>query len=90
LLTVLRTVLRMPRFNPMKLMDHSKAVIGLNQLTLWDDRGTLGSLVRAVRDLVDDGTVQPVVAQSYPFDCAAEGHRLLSMRGNTGKVVLLP
>lgn len=90
LLTVLRAVLRMPRFNPMKLMDHSKAVIGLNLLTLWDDRGTLGSLVRVVQELVDDGAVQPVVAQAYPFERAADGHRLLSSRGNTGKVVLRP
>jgi NADPH:quinone reductase-like Zn-dependent oxidoreductase len=90
LLTVLGALLRTPRFNPLKLMDQSKAVIDLNLLALWDDRGTLGSLVRAVQELVDDGTVQPVVAQAYPFERAADGHRLLSARGNTGKVVLLP
>jgi len=72
----------------MKLMEQSKAVIGLNLLALWDKRGTLGSLMRVVQELVDDGTVQPVVAQAYPFERAAEGHRLLSTRGNTGKVVL--
>ena len=41
LVTALRTVMRMPRFNMIKQMSESKAVIGLNMLTLWKDRGTL-------------------------------------------------
>ena len=28
-------------FNPMPLMSESKAVIGLNMLTLWDSKGSL-------------------------------------------------
>ena len=39
--TALRAVARMPRFNMIKQMSESKAVIGLNMLTLWKDRGTL-------------------------------------------------
>src|SRR3984957_2175656 len=39
LVTALRTVIRMPRFNMIKQMSESKAVIGLNMLTLWKDRG---------------------------------------------------
>ena len=41
LVTALRTVVRMPRFNMIKQMSESKAVIGLNMLSLWKDRGTL-------------------------------------------------
>src|SRR4051812_46543520 len=37
----LRTVVRMPRFNLVKQMSESKAVIGLNMLRLWDDKGSL-------------------------------------------------
>ncbi|MGH2855131.1 MAG: alcohol dehydrogenase catalytic domain-containing protein, partial [Solirubrobacteraceae bacterium] len=35
------TLLRMPRFNMVKQISESKAVIGLNMLSLWKDRGTL-------------------------------------------------
>ena len=41
IVTALRTVVRMPRFNLVKQMSESKAVIGLNMLSLWKDRGTL-------------------------------------------------
>ena len=41
LLTALRAAARMPRFNMIKQMGESKAVIGLNMLSLWKDRGTL-------------------------------------------------
>ncbi len=41
LVTALRAVARMPRFNMVKQMSESKAVIGLNMLSLWKDRGTL-------------------------------------------------
>ena len=39
--TALDAVARMPRFNLIKQMQESKAVMGLNMLTLWKDRGTL-------------------------------------------------
>ena len=35
----LREIATMPRFNPLKLMNANKAVIGLNLLHWWDDRG---------------------------------------------------
>ena len=40
-------VARMPRFNMIKQMSESKAVIGLNMLSLWKDRGTLRAVDRA-------------------------------------------
>ena len=36
----------MPRFNPLKLMNENKAVIGLNLLHWWDERGSLEELTR--------------------------------------------
>ena len=61
-LTAARAALRMPRFNLIKQMSASKAVIGLNMLTLWDHAGTLEPWIDTLTELMDDGTIQPVIA----------------------------
>jgi NADPH:quinone reductase-like Zn-dependent oxidoreductase len=88
--TALRTVLRMPRFSLVKQMSSSKAVIGLNMLRLWDDKGTLDSWIEPLRELMDDGTIEPVVAEAFPFARAPDAHRMIAERRNVGKVVLVP
>ncbi|MEA2132453.1 MAG: hypothetical protein QOC68_362 [Solirubrobacteraceae bacterium] len=89
-LTAARAALRMPRFNLIKQMSASKAVIGLNMLTLWDHAGTLKPWIDPLVALMEDGTIQPVVAAAVPFDRAPEAHRMLIERRNVGKVVLIP
>jgi NADPH:quinone reductase-like Zn-dependent oxidoreductase len=89
-LTALRTLARMPRFNVLKQMAESKAVMGLNLLTLWKDRGTLAPWIEPLRELLDDGTVKPVVAGDFSFERAGEAHTMISERRNLGKVVLIP
>jgi NADPH:quinone reductase-like Zn-dependent oxidoreductase len=90
LITALRTVVRMPRFNMIKQMSESKAVIGLNMLTLWKDRGTLEPWIAPLREMLDDGTVEPVVAGAFPFEQAGEAQSMITERKNVGKVVLTP
>jgi len=84
------TALRMPRFNMIKQMSESKAVIGLNMLALWDSAGTLEPWIGPLSTMLDDGTIEPVVAEAVPFDRAPEAHRILAERRNIGKVVLVP
>lgn len=90
LLKAARTVLRTPRFNVMKQMSESKAVIGLNMLSLWKDRGTLKPWIAPLQELLDDGTIQPVVAGAFPFEAAGEAQATIVERRNVGKVVLRP
>jgi NADPH:quinone reductase-like Zn-dependent oxidoreductase len=83
--------LRMLRgFNLIDQMSDSKAVIGLNMLRLWDDRGTLGPWVDPLKAYLDDRTLQPVVFEAVPFARAPEAHAILGERRNVGKVVLVP
>jgi NADPH:quinone reductase-like Zn-dependent oxidoreductase len=77
-------------FNLIEQMESSKAVIGLNMLTLWKDRGSLQPWIEPLAELIEDGTVQPVVSDAVPFDGAAEAHRIIGERRNVGKVVLIP
>jgi NADPH:quinone reductase-like Zn-dependent oxidoreductase len=88
LVKAVREVARMPRFNPLRLMSQSKAVIGLNLLTLWDDRGSLESVTGPLVELLDQGAIEPVVAQAFPFERVADAHRFIQERKNIGKVVL--
>jgi NADPH:quinone reductase-like Zn-dependent oxidoreductase len=90
IVTALRTVARMPRFNMLKQMSESKAVIGLNMLSLWKDRETLEPWVAPLRALLADGTVKPVVAGDFSFKDAGAAHTMITERRNVGKVVLVP
>jgi NADPH:quinone reductase-like Zn-dependent oxidoreductase len=89
-LVAIRAAVRMPRFNLIKQMSASKSVLGLNMLTLWDHAGTLKPWIDPLIALIEDGTIQPVVAEAVPFDRAADAHRILAQRRNVGKVVLIP
>ena len=90
LVTAARAAVRMPRFNMIKQMSESKAVIGLNMLSLWKDRGTLRPWIEPLEQLLADGIVAPVVAGSFPFERAGEAQTMIVERRNVGKVVLTP
>jgi NADPH:quinone reductase-like Zn-dependent oxidoreductase len=90
LVTALRTLARMPRFSLVKQMSESKAVIGLNMLTLWQDRETLQPWIEPLRALLDDGTIEPLVAGAFSFEEAGAAHNMLTERRNIGKAVLTP
>ncbi len=90
LLTALKTVARMPRFNMIKQMSESKAVIGLNMLTLWKDRGSLEPWIKPLSELLANGTIEPVVAGAFSFEEAGAAHTMITERRNVGKVVLVP
>jgi NADPH:quinone reductase-like Zn-dependent oxidoreductase len=90
LVSGLGTLLRMPRFNMVKQISESKAVIGLNMLSLWKDHGTLAPWIVPLRELIEDGTVQPVVAGAFSFEQAGDAQRMITERRNIGKVVLTP
>ena len=89
--TVLPQLLPMLRgFNLTKQLSESKAVIGLNMLALWDDRGTLEPWIGPLSAALTDGIASPIVHAAVPFDDAPEAHRILAARENVGKVVLVP
>jgi NADPH:quinone reductase-like Zn-dependent oxidoreductase len=88
--TALRAVARMPRFNLIKQMSESKAVIGLNMLTLWKDRGSLAPWISPLSEMLADGTIKPVVAGAFSFEEAGAAQTMIVERRNVGKVVLAP
>jgi NADPH:quinone reductase-like Zn-dependent oxidoreductase len=89
-IAALSTAVRMPRFNLIKQMSASKAVIGLNMYTLSQDERRRAQVSAALRELLDDGTVNPVVAGSFSFEEAGAAHNMITERRKVGKVVLTP
>src|SRR3954449_6872671 len=79
---------KVPRFNPIKMASDSRAVIGLNMLRIWDARGTLEDYIEPLEQWIDQGLLQPVVAEAFPLERIADAHRFLGERKNVGKVVL--
>jgi NADPH:quinone reductase-like Zn-dependent oxidoreductase len=88
LIAAARTALRMPRFNLIKQMSQSKSVIGLNVLSLWDELGSAERWTGPLSEMLADGTIQPVVSETFTFERAADAHRFITERRNVGKVVL--
>ncbi len=76
-----------PVFPILMMMRDSKSVIGLNMLTLQDTKG-LGDYTQPLTALMEQGVIDPVVAEAFPIERAADAHRYLSERKNIGKVVL--
>jgi NADPH:quinone reductase-like Zn-dependent oxidoreductase len=79
----------MPWFSIVRQMSASKAVLGLNVLTVWDEHGSQ-RWSQPLTELIESGAIRPVLARSFRFDEAAEAHRFIAERRNTGKVVLVP
>jgi len=83
-----RALIAMPSFKPLSLMNHNRAVMGLNLGHLWDE----GRQLRAAMDLIVQDVaasrLRPIVAATFPLERAGEAHRYLQSRENVGKVVL--
>lgn len=86
--TAVRELAGTPWFSPLRLASTSRAVIGLNLLTLWDSKGTLDELVTPLREWIESGAIRPVVAEAFPLERGSEAHRFMHERRNVGKVVL--
>jgi NADPH:quinone reductase-like Zn-dependent oxidoreductase len=89
-ITALKAVASMPRFNLLKQTSESKSVIGLNMLALWNEYGSLHRWIEPVREMLDDGTIDPVIAGTFSFAEAGAAQTMLTERRNVGKVILKP
>ncbi len=91
----LRSLVRMPLatmpwWKSLSIMNENKGVFGLNMLHWWDREGSIDRLVEPLMGALDKGDLAPVIAEAFPFDRAADAHRMIEERRNVGKVVLVP
>lgn len=87
---VAKTILQVPRFSPMKLMNDNRAVAGVNMGHLFGEIAMLREELTELMKLYAAGTIEPVVGGTYPFSRAADAHGELEFGKNVGKIVLTP
>jgi NADPH:quinone reductase-like Zn-dependent oxidoreductase len=87
-LKVVWKALRWPRFAPLALMNHNRAVAGVNLGHLWSAEQIVRPQVEALLGYARAGRIRPRVDRTFPLEEAAAAHRYIHERRNIGKVVL--
>ncbi len=80
----------MPWWKSLSMMNENKGVFGLNMLSWWDREQSIDRMIEPLLADLEDGRLQPVVAEAFPFERAGDAHRCIGERRNIGKVVLVP
>ena len=80
----------LPWWKSLAVMNENKGVFGLNMLKWWDAEGTINRAIDPMLLDLQSGSLDPVVAEAFPFERAGEAHTFIAERRNIGKVVLVP
>ena len=80
----------MPWWKSLAIMNENKGVFGLNMLAWWKTEGGIKRAIEPLQADLEAGRLEPVVAEAFPFERAADAHRFIHERRNIGKVVLVP
>ena len=87
---LVRTVMRMPRFHPVRLMNANKGIFGVNIGHMWGIEEKLRPWMMTIMKGVEDGWINPHVDRVFPLEEVAEAHTYIEERRNIGKVILVP
>lgn len=88
-LELVKTVIAMPTFKPLLLLDKNRGVFGVNLGHLWHEPEKAAQWMRDILQGVEDGWVRPHVDKTFTFEEAGKAHRYIEERKNIGKVVLV-
>lgn len=87
-IAALRSLLRMPRFGPIALMNDNRAVAGINLGHLWDETEMLVPQFEAIIAHAAAGRIRPVIDNAFDLARASEAHERLQSRRSVGKILL--
>lgn len=87
---MLKTVLQMPFFHPLPLINKNKGVFGVNLGHLWHEKEKARYWTNHLLEGIEEGWVNPHVDKVFSFDEVADAHRYIEERKNIGKVILVP
>jgi NADPH:quinone reductase-like Zn-dependent oxidoreductase len=80
--------LGLPLYNPVGLMNHNRAVFGVNLGHLWHEPDKIANWMQTILRGVEEGWVRPHVDKAFPLAQAGEAQSYIEARRNVGKVVL--
>src|SRR5271155_3077188 len=84
----LKAFAQMPRFSPLKLMEQSVSVMGVNLGQVQRRGALLRSELDELFRMYAAGKIKPVIGKTFPLDQAAAAHQYIHDRKNIGKVIL--
>lgn len=87
---LLKTVLQMPFFHPIPLLDRNRGVFGVNLGHMWDEKDKARKWIDKLLEGIREGWIHPHIDATFSFDEVTEAHRYLEERKNIGKVLLVP
>jgi len=87
---MVKTLIGMPIFHPLSLVNKNKGVFGVNLGHMWHEREKARRWVSRILEGVDEGWITPHVDCTFSFSEAGEAHRYIEERRNIGKVILVP
>ena len=90
LLSLLRFVLAVPRFTPLRLIDENKGVLGVNVGHLWHKPHLLRGAAEQILAWYGAGKITPHIDRAFPFAQAPAAHQYLHDHKARGKVLLEP
>ncbi|NBC66343.1 MAG: zinc-binding dehydrogenase, partial [Bacteroidetes bacterium] len=89
-LNLLKTVIGMPIYHPLPLLDKNRGVFGVNLGHLWHEGDKAQLWMKEILNGVDDDWINPHVDTTFSFSEAGDAHRYIEERKNIGKVILVP
>ncbi|TNE97064.1 MAG: hypothetical protein EP326_12150 [Deltaproteobacteria bacterium] len=84
LFKALKTVLSMPKFNPIDLMNDNRGIYGLNALKFFEDAEFLSKRM----DRFNDFDARPVVDKAFSYQEVDKAHDYIEQKLSRGKVLL--
>ena len=77
-------------YNPLRLMNDNKAIVGVNIVHLFDHAELLRPWMNQIVEWYDEALFRPHVDKVFAFADAAAAHHYLQDRQNKGKLLLQP
>lgn len=88
--SLLRFLLAVPRFTPLRLMDENKGILGVNVGHLWHKPHLVRGWVEQILAWYGEGKIAPHIDRAFSFTQAPAAHQYLHDRKAIGKVLLEP
>ncbi len=88
--SLLRFVLAVPRFTPLRLINENRGVLGVNVGHLWHKPHLLRGAAEQLLAWYAEGKIAPHIDRAFPFAQAPAAHQYLHDRKARGKVLLEP